>query len=96
MVNKLNKLTLQTDQCNREIQELWQDIDSRRAPMRNAEETVNQRIVRELEEKILRFQDHQNQYNQQFQYSNTIAVCILKLGIFILIIPFLYLKSISL
>ena len=73
MVNKLNKLTLQTDQCNREIQELWQDIDSRRAPMRNAEETVNQRIVRELEEKILRFQDHQNQYNQQFQYSNTIV-----------------------
>ena len=51
MVEKLSKLTLLTDQCNQEVQELWQDIDSRRAPVSKSEESVNQRIIRELEEK---------------------------------------------
>ena len=73
MVEKLSKLTLLTDQCNQEVQELWQDIDSRRAPVSKSEESVNQRIIRELEEKILRFQDHQNQYIRQFESSSAIV-----------------------
>eukprot|EP00944_MAST-04C_sp_MAST-4C-sp1_P006831 g6831.t1 len=73
MVEKLSNLTLLTDQCNQEVQELWQDIDSRRTPVSKSEESVNQRIIRELEEKILRFQDHQNQYIRQFESSSAIV-----------------------
>jgi hypothetical protein len=66
LVEALNNLNTRVEDCNAEIQGLWKEIDGRRVITTQAE-SANQRIVREIEEKILGTQHRWSQYNKHYK-----------------------------
>ena len=72
LIERLNQLNVQVAEQNSDVQALWKEIDERRISS-STEENTNQRIVRELEEKIMRAQDRGNQFSKQYKSSEKVV-----------------------